>query len=197
MVVFATGVYPNGALLAGSGIKTDRGVVVDEIGQTNVEHIFAAGDVAQYVNPVSGHSEVNATWTNAIHSGWAAGCNMAGKRFCQRRKIRVNALSPAGLPVVSLGQVETETDKDEVVVHRNSGNYRKLVFRSNHLIGVVLIGDIEEAGILSRTIEGEGLLPNLKADMAKSSAFHGIARSLNPRMIFESTQGGSYGNDKL
>ena len=177
MVIFATGVYPNRAFLAGSGVKMDNGIVVDEYGQTNKEHIFAAGDVSQYVNPVSGRSEINATWTNAIHSGWAAGCNMAGVAFEQRRKIRVNALSPAGLPVVSLGQVEPETGQDEVVVQRNDGCYRKLVFRSNRLIGAVLIGDVEEAGILSRTIEGEGLLPTLKADMAKRSAFHSLCRS--------------------
>ena len=177
IVIFATGVRPNTAFLAGSGVKMDNGIVVDEYGQTNMEHIFAAGDVAQIVNPTSGRSEINATWTNAIHSGWAAGCNMACKVFEQRRKIRVNALSPVGLPVVSLGQVEPETDKDEVIVQRNNGSYRKLVFRSNRLIGAVLIGDIEEAGILSRTIEGERILPNLKADMVKRSAFHSLARS--------------------
>lgn len=177
VVIFATGVYPNRKIAARSDIKVDNGIVVDEYGQTNIEHIFAAGDVAQINNPTNGRFEINATWTNAIHGGWAAGCNMAGKRFLQRRKIRVNALSPAGLPVVSLGQVEPEINQDEVVVQRNNGNYRKLVFRSNRLIGAVLIGDVEEAGILSYAIEGEGLLPTLKADMAMSSAFHGLARS--------------------
>mgnify|MGYP001563000052 FL=1 len=102
---------------------------------------------------------------------------MAGQRFLQRQKARVNTLSPAGLPVVSLGQVESETAKDEVIVQRNNGSYRKLVFRSNRLIGAVLIGEVEEAGILSHAIEGEGLLPTLKIDMAKRSAFHSLCRS--------------------
>jgi len=180
LVIFATGVSPNTGCVAGSNIEIEFGIKVDKHGKTNKEHIFAAGDVAQYVNHLSGRSEINATWTNAIHGGWAAGCNMSGKRFLQRRKIRVNALSPAGLPVVSLGQVEPETDKDEVVVQRSpysSRDYRKLVFRSNRLIGAVLIGDIEEAGILSRAIEGEELLPTLKADMVKRSAFHSLCRS--------------------
>ncbi|MDO8636811.1 MAG: NAD(P)/FAD-dependent oxidoreductase, partial [Dehalococcoidia bacterium] len=47
LVIFATGVYPNRQVVARSPINVDNGIMVDEFGQTNKEHIFAAGDVAQ------------------------------------------------------------------------------------------------------------------------------------------------------
>ncbi|MBI4287669.1 MAG: NAD(P)/FAD-dependent oxidoreductase [Chloroflexi bacterium] len=178
-VVFATGVRPNTAFLGGTGLKVDSGIEVDEVGRTSIEHIFAAGDVARSIDPASGRSGINATWTNAVHGGWAAGCNMAGKRLLPRQSSRVNVLSPAGLPVVSLGLVEPENGRDEVVVHRSHDSYRRLVFRGDRLVGAVLIGEVGEAGILGHAMENGEMPPSLKADLAINSAFHKLARSVS------------------
>ena len=47
LVVSATGVRPNLALVEGTGIKTDHGILVDRHMQTNDADVYAAGDVAQ------------------------------------------------------------------------------------------------------------------------------------------------------
>ena len=47
LVVCATGVRPNIEFLAGSGIETDQGILVDDRLQTNLSGIYAGGDVAQ------------------------------------------------------------------------------------------------------------------------------------------------------
>lgn len=178
-VVFAIGVNPNVDFLKGSGIRIDKGVVVDEAGRTNVEGVFAAGDAAQPPEPDNGRPEVNATWTNAVEGGWVAGLNMAGKPALRQHLSRVNTLSPGGLPIVSLGQIEAQGG-DNVESRRDEQSYRKLVFRGGRLVGVLLVGDIDEAGILSHAMDCQGLPPRLKANISGSSAFHGLVSSLRP-----------------
>ena len=47
--------------------------------ETSVPYIYAAGDVAQAKNCITGNKEVIATWFNACAQGEIAGRNMAGK----------------------------------------------------------------------------------------------------------------------
>jgi len=66
--------------VAGSGVKIENGIVVDEYCQTNVEGIYAAGDVANHFHPVFGRLIRVEHWQNAIHQGRVAARNMLGKR---------------------------------------------------------------------------------------------------------------------
>ena len=50
LIIVATGVYSNIEFLEGSGIKTDNGILVDASLRTNIDNIYAAGDVAQGVD---------------------------------------------------------------------------------------------------------------------------------------------------
>src|SRR5665647_2614810 len=65
LVISATGVRSNVSFLEGSGVKTDEGVLVDEQMCSNVPEIFAAGDVAQARDFLTGKMMVNAIQPNA------------------------------------------------------------------------------------------------------------------------------------
>jgi 3-phenylpropionate/trans-cinnamate dioxygenase ferredoxin reductase component len=78
-VVVGLGVEPVVDLLEGSGIEIENGIVVDELCRTNVEGIFAAGDVANHSNPVFGRRVRVEHWQNAIKHGRAAAMSMLGK----------------------------------------------------------------------------------------------------------------------
>ncbi|MDP6347276.1 MAG: FAD-dependent oxidoreductase [Dehalococcoidia bacterium] len=173
VVVFATGVRPNTGLLEGSGVALSPGVTVDEGGRTSAEHIYAAGDVAQGTHPITGRTQVNATWTNAVEGGWVAGLNMAGgSGFSRWRPARVNILSPLGLPVASLGEVDSPESGYDELVRRNGSTYRKLVFHRHRLVGAVLVGEVEAAGILSHLMDRETLSPVVEARLRQRSPFH-------------------------
>jgi NTE family protein len=77
-VVVAIGVAPNVGFLEGSGIELENGVVVDQFLRTNKAHIFAAGDVANIVDPVSGLRHRIEHWDNAVKQGRLAAKNMLG-----------------------------------------------------------------------------------------------------------------------
>lgn len=77
-VVIALGVEPAAEPLAGTGVKIDNGVVVDEYCRTGVEGIYAAGDVANQYHPVFGRHIRVEHWQNAIMQGQAAARSMMG-----------------------------------------------------------------------------------------------------------------------
>jgi 3-phenylpropionate/trans-cinnamate dioxygenase ferredoxin reductase component len=77
--VVGLGVEPATELLAGTGVEIDNGVLVDEYLRTDVEGIYAAGDVANHYHPVfERHIRVE-HWQNALKQGPAAARNMLGE----------------------------------------------------------------------------------------------------------------------
>lgn len=58
LVLSAVGLRPDLRLAQASGIATERGILVDTTGQTNVEGVYALGDCAQYTNSVDGSRPV-------------------------------------------------------------------------------------------------------------------------------------------
>ena len=77
--VVGLGVEPATELLAGTGVEIDNGIVVDEYCRTNVEGIYAAGDVANHYHPVFGRHIRVEHWQNALKQGPAAARNMLGE----------------------------------------------------------------------------------------------------------------------
>lgn len=76
IVIVGKGMSPNIELTKGSGINVNKGILVDESMRTNIENIFAAGDVAESRDSVTGESNIVQTWPNACEQGRIAGLNM-------------------------------------------------------------------------------------------------------------------------
>ena len=79
-VVAGIGIEPEVDLLDGTGVEIDNGVVVDQYLRTNVDGIFAAGDVANHYHPVFHRRLRLEHWQNAVRQGAAAAQNMLGRR---------------------------------------------------------------------------------------------------------------------
>lgn len=78
LAVVGVGVVPNTGFLAGSGVAIDNGVVVDERFQSTVPGIYAAGDVANFYDPLYGRRRRIEHWSNANYHGTEAGKVLAG-----------------------------------------------------------------------------------------------------------------------
>lgn len=79
VVVAGLGIQPNVDLAERAGARVDNGIVVDELLRTNVPDVFAAGDVANFFNPVLGTRMRVEHEDNANTMGAAAGRAMAGQ----------------------------------------------------------------------------------------------------------------------
>lgn len=75
LVVVGIGVSPCTDWLEGSGLSLDNGVVCDETLWTGVPGVYAAGDVANWMNPMFGVRQRMENWTAAAEQGAAAARN--------------------------------------------------------------------------------------------------------------------------
>jgi len=78
LAVVGVGVAPNVDFLAGSGIAVDNGVIVDERFATDAPGVFAAGDVANFLDPLYGRRRRIEHWSNASYQGTEVGKVLAG-----------------------------------------------------------------------------------------------------------------------
>ena len=77
-VCIAVGIRPNVELAEAAGLKVDNGVVVDEGMRTSHPDVYAAGDVANYPDPVFEKRRRVEHWGQAEYMGQVAGRGMAG-----------------------------------------------------------------------------------------------------------------------
>lgn len=149
LVVVAKGVDPETSFLQGSGIKLNRGVIVDNFLQTNIPGIYAAGDVAETPDRLQGSFRVKALWGNAVEQGKAAARNMAGYNFAYRGSKSLNSLKIEEVGIISGGIVYPGGEGCVVHACRDEFNklYRKLVVRHDGtLAGMAAIGFTRGAG---------------------------------------------------
>ena len=155
MAGIAIGVVCNLEFLEGSGIETDRGVMVDEGLHANRPDIYAAGDIAQVLDSASGEYRMVTSYLNTQRQGEVAGSNMSGGDEAMEGIVPFNVIVIYGLPVASLG-VDTPPDEQgyEVLTgdYPKDSQYRKLVLEEGVLVGANLIGNIGEAQAIESLI---------------------------------------------
>jgi len=75
-VVVGLGIEPSTEVVAGSAVRIENGIIVDEYCQTSVAGIYAAGDVANHYHPVFDRRIRVEHWQHAIKHGQAAARSM-------------------------------------------------------------------------------------------------------------------------
>jgi 3-phenylpropionate/trans-cinnamate dioxygenase ferredoxin reductase subunit len=79
VVLVGVGIAPATGLAEAAGLEVDNGVLVDASLRTSDPDIFAAGDVANMLNPVFGERLRVEHWANALNGGPAAARAMLGR----------------------------------------------------------------------------------------------------------------------
>ena len=144
MLGVGLGITLNTKILAHTPVEVRSGVVVNEYMETNVPGVYAAGDVAEFYDPTINRHHTMGTWDNAMAHGRIAGINMAGGH---EPYIDVPTYtSPLfDVNIAVVGTAETNNPELQHIARREPGekgndNYRKLFFRENKLVGVLMIG---------------------------------------------------------
>lgn len=175
-VIIGKGVIPNIRLVEESEIEINQGILVDETMRTNVPNVFAAGDVAEGLNLITGQKQVIATWPNACSQGQTAGINMTGG-MDQNQGLNSNICGFLGSSIASVGITKPDNDDYEEVVSEDpaKGRYRKLVWnKKDELVGAVLMGKVADIGVISNLIRNRAKIPKEKrAQMVRSTIRYG------------------------
>lgn len=160
VVVMATGIRPNLEWLADSGIRIDRGIVVDDHQRSSVPAVYAAGDVAEGRDRVTGEAALHALEPTAMEQGRVAGANMAGGDVAYRGSLSMNIVDACGLEVVSIGAWDDAGASASARADHDREAYRKLLWRDDRLVGAILVGRTEDvwttndAGMLKGLVQG-------------------------------------------
>jgi NAD(P)H-nitrite reductase large subunit len=163
-VVAAIGVAPDKVLAQASGIKVNRGVVVDNYLRTSAAGVYAAGDVAEAYDISIKGRRVVPIWPNAYLQGYKAGKNMAGAREKYAGGLPMNSIAFYGIPTISAGTTNPPNGGYEVMarVEPERNYYRKIVLKRGKLVGYVLVGEVARAGLLTGLIREEAPVAGFK-----------------------------------
>ena len=147
-VVMATGIRPNLDFASSAGIATGDGILVDSKMATNVDGIYAAGDVAEGPVLHSDSRAVHAIQPTAFEHGRVAGSNMAGQDVSYAGSIGFNVVDAVGLQVASFG--DWQSDSDTTVVSSSiTSVYRRLSWDGDRIVGAVMVGRASDVGALN------------------------------------------------
>jgi NAD(P)H-nitrite reductase large subunit len=188
MVAYAIGIRPCLELVQGTGLTLDRGILVDEHLQTNDPDIFAAGDVAQAFDPLSGRSVLDSLWNPARDQGHVAGLNMSGRKMAYLKSPPFNVTRLAGLTTTIIGAVGRGHDADVVGIARGDSetwrdlpeamvaqsgfdiNHMRLMIGEKTLIGAVLMGDQTLSWPLQKMVAGGADISSIREPLMKPNA---------------------------
>ena len=137
----AIGLTFNTEFLRGSGVTCENGIEVDEYMQTDVEDVFAAGDITRFHDVLLGERAQNGSWGSAKEQGRIAAVNMAADDAVEEfRWVSSYSITHFDFPFLSFGH---PTLGEEHVERRYSDTeWRRIALQDGRVIGGVLIGDL-------------------------------------------------------
>ncbi|KPK97687.1 MAG: hypothetical protein AMJ95_07800 [Omnitrophica WOR_2 bacterium SM23_72] len=154
LIIVGKGVSPNIGLVKETEIKVNEGIIADNLLQTNIPSVYAAGDVCESFDLTLGEHTVNALWPIAVEQGKVAGQNMTGESVKYDGSLGINSIEFFGLPVISLGiykKKEGEAGFEEMKITDEKNHlYKKVLLKNNIIVGAILVGDIKNSGIFLR-----------------------------------------------
>jgi NAD(P)H-nitrite reductase large subunit len=164
----AIGVAPRKELAVAAGIAAERGIHVSDAFETDTPDVFAAGDCAEVLDPLTGKRTVDTLWPIANEQGRVAGASMAGEHTTYLRPAPFNVTKIGGITTTIIGQVGTgvrdgdlvtlsrgdsyswrEQLGDFAVAAREGDSRLRLVVGPDRITGAVVMGDQS----LSRTLQ--------------------------------------------
>lgn len=148
-ILISSGVRPNLDLVKNSSIKYNKGIIVDNFLKTNIDNIYAAGDVIEYENRVYG------LWTASNLQGKIAGNNMSGIVEEYTNPSTFTSLRIGDIKIFSIGNIE---EYDHVYDYKDEQSHHKLFVTDNLITGAILFGDIKEQNnIRNAVLKNESL----------------------------------------
>jgi nitrite reductase (NADH) large subunit len=138
LVLLSTGVRSNIELFKDTELEIKRAVNVNEYMETNLEDVYAAGDVAEYNGIFYG------IWPPSMKMGQTAGKNMSGEKQEFPGVVSSHTLKVAGVNVVSAGNLDPDNELDHEIVEKERGYKRVIRDKEGKAVGLIIVGQFED-----------------------------------------------------
>jgi NADPH-dependent 2,4-dienoyl-CoA reductase/sulfur reductase-like enzyme len=155
LLVVCTGNRPALSFLAPGQVDMGVGILVDEQMRSSVPGLYAAGDVAQGRNLLSGRRETIGLWSSARYQGRAAGRSLAGLPSGYPGGVPHNITHVGRMLFASVGCVD---DYDQVTTSRDGDPWRHgdpwqlRLWRDGRVVGVNLLDCCLSAGVVRQAL---------------------------------------------
>ncbi|MCJ8314959.1 MAG: NAD(P)/FAD-dependent oxidoreductase [Saccharospirillaceae bacterium] len=160
MAIIATGITPNSEIGLDAGLEGNRAILVDDYMQTSDDHISAIGECIEHDGQTFGL--VDPLWRQA--KTLALRIVKDEKQAFIQQEVATK-LKVSGVQLYSAGQVETKYNNLLCIEDQSAGVYRKLIIKSNKIVGIVLFGDVSSGpfyfDLMQQQQDVSKLLPNL------------------------------------
>lgn len=135
------------------GLTLGSGIIVSEHLETNIPHIWAAGDVAEFYDLTVGKYRHLGNWMNSEMQGRVAAANMAGEKI-EFRLVSSYATRLFDLVIAFVGDV-TIDQYTKVVVRgsRESRSLTRIILRYHKIVGATLLGNATDRGPITELIK--------------------------------------------
>jgi 3-phenylpropionate/trans-cinnamate dioxygenase ferredoxin reductase subunit len=147
----AIGLTFNTEFLQDTDLELDSGIHTDEHMRTNVEDVYAAGDITQFHDVLLGERAQNGAWGSAKEQGSIAGQNMVGDWDAPDETfewVSSYSITHFDFPFLSFGH---PTLGDQEVERKYSENeWRRVAIKDGKVVGGVLIGDLAPQSTLKQ-----------------------------------------------
>jgi NADPH-dependent 2,4-dienoyl-CoA reductase/sulfur reductase-like enzyme len=188
VLAVAIGVRPRADLARQAGLKVEKGIVVNEYLETSMPGVFAAGDVAEVLDPVRGKASLDVLWPTALAQGRVAGANMAGARQPYVKSIPFNVTMLTGLKVTIIGAVGGGRNEDLVAITRGESeawrqlprawvlnekddvNRVRLLVGEKTIVGALVMGDQTWSRPLQRLIVAQADIVPIRPALVRDPA---------------------------
>lgn len=152
LIILTIGSKPNVDMARETGIKMERGILVNDFMETSVKNIFAAGDIAESINKLSDEYVSSYVWPNAMAQGRCAAFNMAGvQQEFSRTQSMLNSVQLRDIPFMSMGVVNPAGNDYEILTNYNKDLkiYKRVILKDNIVKGLIFYGDMKNANMVA------------------------------------------------
>jgi NADPH-dependent 2,4-dienoyl-CoA reductase/sulfur reductase-like enzyme len=170
-VGLTAGVSPNIGFLQGSGIATQRGILVDALLQTSAPDVYAIGDCAELQQPEPGRRAIEPVWYTGRMMGENVAHNILGKKTAYQPGIWFNSAKFFDIEYQVYGHVPAQFNAGEASLyweHRDGKKAIRIVYdrATSAVLGFNLMGIRYRQEVCERWIQRKTPLEHVLQDLS-------------------------------
>ncbi|HID43750.1 MAG TPA: NAD(P)/FAD-dependent oxidoreductase [Archaeoglobaceae archaeon] len=158
ILIVGIGVMPRIELVKDTDVETNRGIVVNNRMETSVKDVYACGDCSEVNDFLFNARRPLPLWPVAYTGGRIAAYNMCGIDREYTHATSMNAMHFFDLYIINAGlNVADEEEGYEIIKKFDEERriYRRFVLRDGKIVGMILVGEVERAGVILNLMRRE------------------------------------------
>ena len=173
LVVFATGIVPCAQLAEQSGLIINKGIIVDQMMQTNHQDVYALGECCEFQGNTYGL--VAPIWNQAR----VLANNLKGIQELYQEEEFATKLKVSGVDVHSMGYINADQAPNgcEVLEFQDfdAAIYKKVLISDHKVVGAVLYGDVADSQWYYELLESQKNISAMRDSLIFGKTFCSLA----------------------